>query len=761
MLLITARGGNLASLTDLSTQDAINVSMPFSTQFSLSLELSRVIPPIVSIASSHLWNLWLEMHNSGSNLVTERALAEVFGRNLIEPGFGRNFRNTVTPSHKHRLSGIVELVLEAGAGPTVRHSLGIDAAPYFSMVVQLSLLTYAHDASSLATSLAMALEQRTPSNAQAQEVAGFTALLGTLKCCRQQTSDYPWEGIFASVELEFEHVLDLQKSHEFRPLSYIILERLLDSLTAVQRFSELHFLEIRTSIGIVTLVVWAHHVLGLTVEVLTDRGTHRVGEGIGQVSIDSRTHEGISISPEVVLFTESYENEFRSFTDPVEYPRLEPACRHPLQGYGSRIVSLELDDQVVAQKLVLHVIKCCLHLVMADSAEQVKEGAVYTGNDFIPSKQRILMAGQLLFPSHATLISQLKVSVQDKFMEEESHNNEGLYTFMTAHQNYELSRKLQRLNRLFCHVVFAFSMINNLEDCCLVPLSFRALLPKQWYHRIRRLTVRDAFETIAILLRGEIPERKVLENAAVISSWGWSLCVDSIHTSDPGLIRPDLAIIRGVPSKKGVWKEWILDDIILGGSLGFSTKGDVSSDMISDCKVVARPGDVVAIDCPMRSSANTYGIGDTDGFAFRVYKKFTCTSSSLSGSAFARIGFRHMQELFWKSSHTSSCEHAPVQGYSLTVPPGTCFFIGFQKPFTFTVKGESLANSTSSLHVGITIGESSARWILLHATQRWVEDQENPFTSVYVRGDHCCVECAIAAIKSKVLGDNDHVVLVI
>ena len=735
--------------------------MPFSSQFSLSLELSRVIPPIVSIASNRLWNLWLELHNSGSNLVTECALAEIFGRNLIEAAFGRNFRNTVTPSHKHRLSGIVELVLEAGAGPTVRHSLGIDAAPYFSMLVQLSLLTYAHEASSLATSLAMALEQRTPSSDQAQEVAGFAALLGTLKCCRQQTSNYPWEGIFANVELEFEDVLDLQKPNELRPIPYILLERLLDSLTAVQRFAELHFLEIRTSIGIVTLVVWAHHVLGLTVEVLTDRGTHRVGEGIGQVSIDARTRDGIPISPEVVLFTESHENEFRTFTDPVEYPRLEPACRHPLQGYGSKIISLELDDPAVTQELIVHVIECCLHLVMAESVEQAREEAVYTGNDFIPSKQRILMAGKLLFPSHATPISQLNVSVQDKHTEEESHNNEGLYTFKTNHPNNKLNGKLQRLNRLFCHVVLAFSMINNLEDCCLVPLSFRALLPKQSYHQIRRLTVREAFETIAILLRGEILERKVLDNAAVISSWGWSLCVDSIHTSDPGLIRPDLAIIRGVPSKKGVWKEWILDDIILGGSLGFSTKGDDPPDIISDYKVVARPGDLVAIDCPMRSSANTYGLGDIDGFAFRVYKKFTCTSSSLSGSAFARMGFRYMQELVWKSSHTTSCEHAPVPGYSLTVPSGTCFFIGFQKPLTSITKGESLATSTRSLHVGLTIGESSARWILLHATQRWIEDQANPFTSVHVRGDYCCVECAIAAIKSKVFGDHDHVVLVI
>ena len=734
--------------------------MPFSTQFSLSLELSRVISPIVGIASRHLLSFMRELQNSGSSIATEYTLAEVIGSNSIEAGFARNFKNIVTPSHKHRLLDLVELVLEAGAGPTVRHSLGIDAAPYFSMVVQLSLLTYAHEASSLATSLAKALEQRKGGSAEEQEVIGFTALLGTLKCCRQQTSNYPWEGIFANVEVEFEDVLDLRDPHESRSIPHVILGTLLDSLTVVHRWREHHFLEIRTSPGIVTLVVWAHHVLGLTVEVLTDRGTHRVGQGVGQVLIDSRTCEGTSVLPEVVLFNEFQEIDFRAVADPMEHPRLEPACRHPLQGYGSRVIGLELDDPALAQEIILQVMKCCLRLVIDGSAEQAKEEAVHTGNNFIPSKQRIIAVGKMLFPVEVTLLSHLNVSMEDSRLGEEDPCSEASPTFRTAQQSKELAGKLQQLKRLLCHIVLSLSMINNLEYCCLVPLSLRSLLPKQRYHRIRRPTVRDAFETIAILLRGEIPDKEVLESAAVISSWGWSLCVDSIYAKDPGLIRPDLTIIPGVPSHLGKRKEWILDDTISGGSLGFTTEGDDSLDLISSYKTVGRSGDMIAVDSPMRPSASKYGINDTNDFAFMVYKKFTCTSSSSNASAFARLGFRYMQELFWKSSYTTSCEHNPVPGYNLIVPPKTNFFIGFQKPSKLILMEEASANSTCSLHVGLTFGVSPARWILLHAAQRWVEDRAFPVVSVCIRGDTCCVECAISTITAKVVAEQNHVVLV-
>lgn len=72
-------------------------------------------------------------------------MAEVVGRNQIEEKFASSFRTAVKTSMIHQISDTTELVIEEGAGLTVNGS--IRESSYFSTVVLLSLLTYAHDLS--------------------------------------------------------------------------------------------------------------------------------------------------------------------------------------------------------------------------------------------------------------------------------------------------------------------------------------------------------------------------------------------------------------------------------------------------------------------------------------------------------------------------------------------------------------------------------------------------------------------------------------
>ena len=133
--------------------------MAFTNQFSLSLELTKFIPfgSVITNASRGVLHLMRELQDSGSDMITEADLAEVFGRNRIDGKFESTFRTAVKKSVIHKVSEIAELVLEAGAGPTVRRSLSEPA--YFSTILQLSLLTYTHDLSQLARCLAKALEK--------------------------------------------------------------------------------------------------------------------------------------------------------------------------------------------------------------------------------------------------------------------------------------------------------------------------------------------------------------------------------------------------------------------------------------------------------------------------------------------------------------------------------------------------------------------------------------------------------------------------
>jgi hypothetical protein len=127
--------------------------MPLAGQFSLSVELTKLLPlgPILNTVGRGFLNLARDLQNSGSDIVVEADLANVFGRNRIESRFESTFRTAVKESYTQRLNNFLDIILEGGAGPTVQRSLTDQA--YFSTVVQLSLLTSMLDLKSLAAGL--------------------------------------------------------------------------------------------------------------------------------------------------------------------------------------------------------------------------------------------------------------------------------------------------------------------------------------------------------------------------------------------------------------------------------------------------------------------------------------------------------------------------------------------------------------------------------------------------------------------------------
>ena len=47
--------------------------------------------------------------------------------------------------------------------------------------------------------------------------------------------------------------------------------------------------------------------------------------------------------------------------------------------------------------------------------------------------------------------------------------------------------------------------------------------------------------------------------AAIISSWGWSLCVDSFMGDDPSHMCPTVHLIKGVPARSRERKSLVID----------------------------------------------------------------------------------------------------------------------------------------------------------------------------------------------------------
>ena len=769
--------------------------MAFTNQFALSLELTKFVPgaSLVNLAGRGLIHLMRELQNSGSDFITEGDLAEIFGRNRIESKFASTFRNAVKHSVIHQVANFAELVIEAGAGPTVRRSL--NEPSYFSTIIQLSLLTWAHDLSTLAGSLAQILERRAKDSEDHVVPPVFDALKGTLRACREQTSGFMWELFFAAVEKK----LDVGKPYDSRPLPIPVLQALLDSFTAVQHLPESTLVRIKTTLGVTTVVVWAHCVLGLAVVVETYEGAVRFGDGPESVYIDTRgTDEPRFV--EASLFNETQDllfNVVESNQDAI----LEPVCRHPILGYGRRIIELTLSDDASISREIIHtIITSCLRLVQEEKATRASTNIGRPGKDFCPSIRDVIAVARRLFPNNDEIFDGLDISIEQPCLARSDWKTVSLPPAIARSSKPFACRGL--VLRL-AHVVFVFSMVENMDNCEGLPLElypdtdpskihdgsanephtlFSGTLKNR--HRPFRLPdANEAFNTIVTLLRGRTghygdgDDVRANDKTAVFSAWGWSLCLSSVICRDPSELKAGLAIFQGVPMRNGVRKRLVVDGFETSG-VGPQTRESQKKSAAgveakaNDNRIVAQPGDRVAVRSRRTKYEKTrYLIAVTDT-AFEVAQVCTfeplsdqlAVRASHSETKFSRQGFREMQNIYWRMVHLPLCEHAIQIDQTIVLPQETWAFEGFDEPLWELPARSSDTDShqcqaaewtickEGSVHVGLVAGDSSARWALSSSLlYHWKLLNHDNVTSptAFLRSVDCCFECAINGAKSQ------------
>ena len=170
--------------------------MSLLSQLSLSVELTKLLPVtgVAAVTSAAYVFKWArELQASGSDIVLEEDIAEVFARNKIDPMFEEEFRKAVTPSKTasdnssiYSLGKLLPIVLQIGAGPTIQRALTKQSAHCLPTVIQLSLLAATHDLQSLSEGLAAeALRLRSQDRSTGIESSHITSksLLGLLTAC--------------------------------------------------------------------------------------------------------------------------------------------------------------------------------------------------------------------------------------------------------------------------------------------------------------------------------------------------------------------------------------------------------------------------------------------------------------------------------------------------------------------------------------------------------------------------------------------------
>ena len=203
------------------------MSMP--SQFALSLELTRLIPAGVT-AAGKAWESAMafarDLRGSGSDLVIEEDLTDLFGRCFVAPSMASAFRHVVGQRQPETvLSGGIMLL--NGPGPTVTRALTqASQGSYFAMIVQCkaqphsriclatdpyylgSLLVAVHDRQSLSGAITRVFEREAEDAPLEQQKAAPSseAILGVLRAIEDQTTSFNWRDILLAVAKK----LDLQ-----------------------------------------------------------------------------------------------------------------------------------------------------------------------------------------------------------------------------------------------------------------------------------------------------------------------------------------------------------------------------------------------------------------------------------------------------------------------------------------------------------------------------------------------------------------------
>ena len=581
--------------------------MVLPAQFQLGLELTNLVNPI-SQAMSALGSLAVidAIKKSGSDFITETKLANLIGRHRIDSIIDFHFREMVAKSDQSVISRYLDIVLESGSGPTVQEALKNPAL--FSMVIQLSGLAYAHDTQSLANAIVEAIERIVhESHGDMGIVPDYVSLLGTLQACQQQTAAFRWALLYEAVEEKIYKALTVPKiignemdrlfseSYRSRALPLPVLQGLFMWLQSLQSFPENRLMHLRCNTGASTVIVWCHHILGLSVMIHIKEMEVRFGNApyslVVEISPDQKADVTLMdpLEPQEPLF---------NLQDIEDSTIISFEHRAEAYGYGIKLLQFHGISEMEQGVLARSVISCSVDVCESWGANP----NVDLVGHYYPSRTRLLTAGRFLFALDENVT----------FPRPEAADFNSLTIFLVD-------------------IIITFARIceGDLAKCKEMPLalsilsSFPTRQNEICNHRLpgNFLNLLDSFSILSLLLLGRQMHNDYVKPAVLLSAWGWSFFLESMDATDPFDVSVEvLRVTRGVPSRRGHRRTRIIDG--------------------------PRRACPPAINrCHLLLGASTVEKGAIlvghHSDAFQVTQQFTCRNEA---SAPYRYGFREMAE---------------------------------------------------------------------------------------------------------------------
>ena len=744
------------------------------SNFQLSLELSHVFPIREVVKSSYntLLQFARDLQKSGSDIVVEEDLAAIFGRGRVNSVIVTKFKENILQNASFvSVYKDCEIGLDTRPGPTVSRALQDKDRGYLSTVIQLSMLGWMQDREALAIALAegmatryrMKLPDATP-NPDIERISG------TLAACSTQTSAFSWNEYRQSVEFR------IRERQPFEAGTYpgevaitpTTLLAAMDYLYLAQSLPEDRIITLSNQKGLVTLIVWAHHLLDLVVVVNGVTGGSLVF-GVGSPSVIIQwipnANFWLLADPEVCLLDKEMKVILKTEPDEFRSGMIEAYERHPLLGFGTTLLrrtfsvyTTAIKGNLLCQEAAQWAIAQAL--ILSDKTRRLGSfGPMNDGSSrFVLHRWRLITSARMIFHdidfdeeavntyiSKSTTSQPLLPAIEPRSMRiwEEK---------LDAHGRSGQVLEMRELLRHLAGMILIFAFVSGVEHCAQLPLILdpRTAISKPFssfklYTSDQNLEMEehDLLFAVARMLVGskfEGEEQASDTTVFLISDFGWSVFLSAVGDVDPSAINPELLYIKqGVPvnASTGERRYRIRD----------SSDGnweDMPSPEIVDRGTTYKPRSVLRVS----NRVEYYGVRRDD---FQLSIKFSGSEildkspSSTSPEEHRTFqmfrSYRNLHRGLWRIASAPPCEHPHDENMERKLDVETATVKGLEAPYQMTER------------VAICLVKhcSRSRWLAI--ANGGINKRANvEERSTMLRGNNCCEDCAVnaaASIKGK------------
>lgn len=759
--------------------------MPGYVGFQIALELTNLIPrEVVSAGITRVVNFARDLKNSGSDIVVEEDLAEIFGRGRISKDLEEKFKAKVRIQKFTPLSHGSEVVLADGAGPTVLRALR--DSRYLATVVTLSMLGYFHNRENLARMISQSIilryEAKVPG---ASGDPGYVGIVGTLTACSTQSAAFQWSTYRQLVEEKLRlSLLDYRYTPAYISLSPATLLGAMDFLYMVQSLPVDRKISVSCETGCIPLIIWAHYILELNVLIRRGNDVQVVFGNPEEIHVYIDWSENVALSgamtaqryvndssyckpdePVIHLHEKDMSVVLLCENDPKERLFTDMDERHPLGGYGTTYLERCLNFKAITPDR---------HPIYQELSSFATGLAIYNSNNLYrrlswkyPSTNRDEEPGQAINLEVWRVVQSAELLFAGIQLDKDRI---GLYADSLAHTlpkegrvptlfgddnckfkvHAAMKRSYVREVKILSSLILVFAHIVDLDGCHDMPLRIpqgSKHLPflfdgTPWdYPRRFQLEPVDIFHAVSGLLSSSRPKNRRASKSdtrILNSDFGWSVFLDTLGNKDPGEVRPGLIHVqKGTPTNKrtGERKLHISD----GNNFGADYTPRFST--LTGPKYVPRAvARVLQRTEFWTTQPNEFEL--TLYWSVELSPEINYDAERRKNPYETSLNCGEMHTNLWETFSTPECTHSQSQWslYNRITCSGPA--IKLPKDAVAVLGWEGYDSCPQKVTVLLTLGEPQLRWLAIMKGTGLRSEYDKERKTI-LRTEGCCEKCAV------------------